>query len=104
MTFNKNGWKVVAIAGVTNGGKTSLTKRLKKDFSGSVVINQDLFFRDFDDEAHKWITLSSGKQHQNWELVSAINWKKMESHIHEIFATSPPSILFIEGHLVLNHE
>lgn len=28
----------------------------------------------------------------------------MESYIREIFTTSPPSILFIEGHLVLNHE
>lgn len=68
----------IIIAGSTNGGKTSVSDRLLKEFPNSILINQDAYFLEPDDPKHVWITLSNSIKHQDWERYSSLDWAKMD--------------------------
>ena len=68
----------IVIAGSTNGGKTSVSDRLLKEFPNSILIKQDDYFLEPDDPNHVWITLSNQIRHQDWERYSSLDWHKMD--------------------------
>ncbi|CAH0387906.1 unnamed protein product [Bemisia tabaci] len=97
-------WIVVALAGVTNSGKTTVTKKLHSIIPNSECIFQDLYFRDPNDPNHKYV---EDLKHNNWELLTAINTDKMWTDIEEILRRpridpSKKNVLLIDGFLVLN--
>ncbi|XP_015781482.1 nicotinamide riboside kinase 1-like [Tetranychus urticae] len=98
---------IVGISGVTNGGKTTLSTKIIEKFPNSILIRQDDYFREEDDPNHIWITLKSGRKHQNWESLNAVNWDKLKSQVNltlsELSNTSNP-LLIIEGHLIFNYR
>lgn len=68
----------IIIAGSTNGGKTSVSDRLLKEFPNSILVKQDDYFREPDDPNHIWITLSNQIRHQDWERYSSLDWAKLD--------------------------
>lgn len=126
-------WLVIGISGVTCGGKTSLTLRLRdllnqyffsrKKTVNILTLSQDDFFLKPEDPRHVFLP-SLG--HNNWELPTAVDLNKMHQKAlgiisgkenAEIEKTSNvemeavgeskfglKGILLIEGFLCLNHE
>lgn len=127
-------WMVVGINGVTCGGKTTLANALTKFLflrAGSVIpntkykvgdvkiISQDDYFLQVDDERHTWI---ESLNHINWEILTALDMKKMICDISALIkedqylikrpTTNPSSwlcddsivvnFLIIEGFLLFN--
>lgn len=101
-TNSKNDWIFIGISGVTNGGKTQLTRYLVQRFPGSLVINQDTFFRLEHDPAHVMIPELN---HANWEALSSVKWDELLKAIGAM-KSQPPTccpFFFVEGHLIFNH-
>ncbi|KAG8190654.1 hypothetical protein JTE90_001264 [Oedothorax gibbosus] len=96
-------WIVVGVSGCTNSGKTTLADALKEHFPGTVVINQDYYFRSEDAKEHIVIP---ELHHKNWEKLEAVDWDAMLAKLNEILS-SPTShknaLLIVEGHIIFNH-
>uniref|UniRef100_A0A2L2YLT5 Nicotinamide riboside kinase 1 n=1 Tax=Parasteatoda tepidariorum TaxID=114398 RepID=A0A2L2YLT5_PARTP len=99
----ENRWICVGISGCTNGGKSTLANSLLSFFPGSVVVNQDTFFRSDDSPEHVVIPELN---HKNWERLESVNWEPMIEQLEEILASPIPSahsLLIVEGHIIFNH-
>ncbi|XP_067121384.1 nicotinamide riboside kinase 1 [Centruroides vittatus] len=97
-------WKLVGIAGVTCGGKTTLAEMLKKTIKNCIVIKQDEYFYDENSDHH---VIIPELQHANWECLSSINWKELEARVKELLNEEPKddySTIIIDGHLIFNYE
>lgn len=92
---------VVGINGVTCGGKTTLANALTNFLrlrEGSIIpntkyklgeiklINQDDYFLQVDDERH---TIIEPLNHINWEIISALDMKRMICDISAIIKDDP---------------
>lgn len=96
-------WIVVGVSGCTNAGKTTLADALKEHFPGTIVINQDDYFRSDDSKEH---IIIPELNHKNWEKLEAVNWDAMMERLEEIASSKPPqkhALLVVEGHIILNH-
>lgn len=63
-----------------------------------------LLWKDIDDSRHVWIDLGNNVKHQNWELVSSIDWQAFEKKVEYTLSKLKPSLLIIEGHVIFNHK
>lgn len=76
-------WVIVGISGVTNGGKSTLTKRLAEQLPGTTrVLNQDDYFYPTDSPHH--IPCPGGLSHHNWDVITSIDMCKMMKDIRKI--------------------
>ena len=103
---------VVGIGGATNSGKTTVCKRLKAEFKAD-VFNCDEYFWPEDSPNH--VPLPQFNGHANWDIVSAVDmdalrrdvkgWIDRQSapKLNNNGDASRPSVLLVEGILVLNH-
>uniref|UniRef100_T1IMZ9 Phosphoribulokinase/uridine kinase domain-containing protein n=1 Tax=Strigamia maritima TaxID=126957 RepID=T1IMZ9_STRMM len=96
-------WIVVAISGVTCGGKTTLCQKLAAHLpSPVVVLNQDDYFLPEDSSKH---VIIKELNHANWDIVSSVDFDKFLQDIQNILTAPPdkiPGILLLEGNLILN--
>lgn len=120
--MKRNPYIAVLIAGSSNGGKTSASQTLVKEFPNSIVIKQDDYFFDPEHKNHQWIKLQSGVSHQQWELYSSIDWSKFDKKLNELHnqlikesslkkignnlesVKKNVKLILIEGHVLLNHK
>ncbi|XP_018417701.1 PREDICTED: nicotinamide riboside kinase 2 [Nanorana parkeri] len=105
---------IIGIGGVTNGGKTTLTKRLIGSLPNCCVVQQDDFFKPPDQ-------IEVGEDgFKQWDVIRSIDMEAMVDTVtawvenpvkfarsHRIsFSASPTSdvqILILEGFLLYNH-
>ena len=81
-------WIVVGISGVTNGGKSTLTEQLQSRLpTHTQVLSQDDYFYPVDSQYH--ILSPGGLAHNNWEVITAIDMKKMVYDVNEIVKSHP---------------
>lgn len=96
-------WLVIGVSGVTCGGKTTLANNLYKYFTESTsateplfanknlkidkvhLISQDNYFLPVEDARH---VLIEHLNHINWEIVSAIDMKRMCKDIMEVLGAN----------------
>ena len=98
---------VVGIAGATCSGKTTLAQRLHENLKNSVLVNQDEYFLPCDDPRHVIIPEIN---HQNWELMTSLDMKKMIGDVERIIAEndrntsnhSEMRVLILDGFLLFN--
>lgn len=82
-------WVVVGISGVTNGGKSTLTKKLLETLPGTVkLINQDDYFYPEDSQHH--VPAPGGLMHHNWDVISSLNMERMEKDVLDIINSKIP--------------
>ncbi|CAL4133690.1 unnamed protein product [Meganyctiphanes norvegica] len=83
-----SGWIVVAISGVTNGGKGTLTKHLLDILPPStrLICQDDYFFPE--DYPHHVIS-PGGLDHFNWDIITSLNMDKMTRDVQEVLASKP---------------
>uniref|UniRef100_A0A1B6DB34 Phosphoribulokinase/uridine kinase domain-containing protein n=1 Tax=Clastoptera arizonana TaxID=38151 RepID=A0A1B6DB34_9HEMI len=98
----KENWTVIAVSGVTCGGKSSLVKAMKDKFPHAIVIHQDdYFFLESDPRHTKVVSLNC----LNWEIMSSIDMDKLRKDVEDILKRSCNSkMLILDGFLVLNDE
>lgn len=120
-------WLLVGISGITNGGKSSLSKSLHEYLSdrsnakclcngvriGCVkVMHQNEYFYPENYANHEW---NDRIKHVNFERIEAINMTKMELNLHAAMgkcftlhsklkskSTSVINIMLIDGFTILN--
>ncbi|XP_042864211.1 nicotinamide riboside kinase 2-like [Penaeus japonicus] len=81
-------WVVVGISGVTNGGKSTLTKKLQETLPGTVkLINQDDYFFPEDSQHH--VPAPGGLMHHNWDIISSLDMEGMIKDVLDIIKTIP---------------
>ncbi|XP_047483537.1 nicotinamide riboside kinase 2-like isoform X1 [Penaeus chinensis] len=82
-------WVVVGISGVTNGGKSTLTKKLVESLPGTVkLINQDDYFYLEDSQHH--VPAPGGLMHHNWDIISSLDMERMEKDVLDIINSKIP--------------
>lgn len=74
-------WVVIGLSGVTNSGKTSLSRGLAGRYRGTREICQDHYFLPVSSPKH---VLVEEVNHFNWELMSALDMDKMVADVHAI--------------------
>jgi len=97
-------WLVIAIAGVTCGGKGSLTTKLKQEYPMAVVYGQDDFFLAVDDPRHVYL---EELNHANWDIITSLDMEGMYNKVLQKLSQEPestPGIMVLDGHLVLNYR
>ncbi|XP_058792501.1 nicotinamide riboside kinase 1 [Phymastichus coffea] len=104
-------WLIIGIAGPTCSGKTTISNKLKKSITDSILINQDQYFLLQDDPRH---TLIPELNHFNWDILSSLDMAKMYSDIVQIITPNTSSsqqnkekkinVLIIEGFLIYNYK
>lgn len=81
-------WIIVGISGVTNGGKSTLTKKLLDVLPGTTrLICQDDYFYPEDSPYH--VPCPGGLDHHNWDVISSIDMVRMMKDIREIIDSNP---------------
>ena len=119
MSPRRENYIVVALGGVTNGGKTSVCKEIEKHLD-AVSFHMDHYFWDEDSPNH--IRLPGFNGHANWDTVEAVDFDKLyhdvktwiEKHSKQSEHSSSSAdaspvvrqtpVLLVEGILVLNHK
>ncbi|XP_030075689.1 nicotinamide riboside kinase 2 [Microcaecilia unicolor] len=105
---------IIGIGGVTNGGKTTLTKRLLQSLPAGCVVHQDDFYKPQDQ-------IEVGEDgFKQWDVITAIDMDSMVNTVkawlenpvkfarsHGVNVSSDPGetqILIVEGFLLYNNK
>jgi len=99
---------VVGIAGVTNGGKTTLTNQLRQAFPHAASISMDDYFVP---EGSSKLNRIKELNHDNWDEVAAIDFENLHADLDRWLSkqaactdtTKPKPLLIIEGILIFNY-
>ncbi|KAK9876532.1 hypothetical protein WA026_013905 [Henosepilachna vigintioctopunctata] len=65
---------VIAISGVTCGGKTTLANELKKLIPSSIILSQDDYCYDLKDSRHIWC---EEVNHINFDVITSLDMERM---------------------------
>ncbi|KAK7073159.1 Nicotinamide riboside kinase [Halocaridina rubra] len=88
-------WLVVALSGVTNGGKSTLTKQLLEVLPKSTnLLCQDDYFYPEDSSHH--VPCPGGLSHHNWDIITSMNMEKMKVDVKDVFTSRPKEDLSID--------
>ena len=94
---------IVGISGVTCGGKTSLTKMVKRVFPHATVISQDDYFLPNTNTLPQSL---GGISHANWDSIESLDMVKMMEKIHSTITeieSQSKSLLLVDGFLIFNY-
>ncbi|XP_044301843.1 nicotinamide riboside kinase 1 isoform X2 [Varanus komodoensis] len=109
---------IIGLGGVTNGGKSTLARKLKKLLPNCTIISQDDFFKTESE------VLVDDRGFLQYDVLDALHMDKMVARIHSWMAnpedpalTKPPSgtdddqkgaedtfVLIVEGFLLYNYK
>lgn len=95
-------WLVVALSGVTNGGKSTLAAKLLEILpKGTQLIQQDNYFYNDNDPHH--IPCPGGIKHHNWDVITAMDMNRMVQDVRAIINSAPKSSSLADS-LTLDRE
>lgn len=100
---------IIGLGGVTNGGKTVLSQRLKTHFEHCEVatLHMDDYYWDDLDPHH--IPLPQFDGYADWDIVSAVDWVRMEADLKAWTNAVEPGpgskrLLLVEGIMIYSHQ
>lgn len=93
--------KVIGISGCTNGGKTTLAKRLQQEFTTSTYLTQDDFY--FPRDSHHLEYIPELKSF-NFDVISAIDMNKFLNEIKMLIDLGKYEYIFVDGFLLFDDE
>ncbi|XP_041971718.1 nicotinamide riboside kinase 1 [Aricia agestis] len=117
--MSRQDWIIIGIAGVTCGGKTTISNKLKDTLSPVYIFHQDQYFYPDDSPNH---VKCEGLEHNNYDILSSLDMNKMyedvlktmngenKAHTYNENSGSGKLILsgkkfiIVEGFTVLNFE
>ncbi len=92
---------IIGITGVTNGGKSSLTKLLLKEYSNSVSICQDDFFFSTTSGRLKFIEELNSF---DYDCLEAVDSERFKTSLDDLINKSANSIIFVDGFLLFYYK
>ena len=101
-------WLIVGISGITNGGKSTLTKKLVQNFPNTTkLICQDDYFYPIDSPNH--VPSPGLPNHSNWEVITSIDMDKMLYDVNKIVESIPEKlesrpILLLDGFILYDDK
>ncbi|XP_077297527.1 nicotinamide riboside kinase 1 isoform X1 [Arctopsyche grandis] len=100
-----NMWIVVGLSGVTCGGKSTISKKLKDTLKRCEVLNQDDYFHPDDSPI---LDKVENLEHNNYDNLACLDMEKMYDDVMKIINKSDPSdepsVLVLDGFLILNYK
>ncbi|KAK2178622.1 hypothetical protein NP493_537g00008 [Ridgeia piscesae] len=103
--MSKRQFAIIGIGGVTNGGKTTLSARLKQQLPNVHILNMDCYYWPDDSPHHIMLPQFN---YANWEVPSSVDFVRLLADTEKWVETvrkQPPGgrhILLIEGILIYN--
>jgi nicotinamide/nicotinate riboside kinase len=93
--------KLIGISGCTNGGKTTLSKRLQKEFPNSTHLSQDDFYYPRDSKHYTYIP---ELESFNFDVISVINMEKFYQELKKLILSEKYEFIFLDGFLLYEDE
>lgn len=101
--------KVIGISGVTNGGKTTLSRMLVSALNQKNVavthINMDDYYWEEDDPHHVQL---EDFDYANWDDVCSVNWPRLLTDVkkwrNEMTGRTGANVLLVEGIMIFNNR
>lgn len=93
--------KIIGISGCTNGGKTTLSKRLQKEFKNSTYLTQDDFYHPRDSNH---LTYIPELDSFNFDVISAIDTEKFLLKLTELIDSEKYEYIFLDGFILFEDE
>jgi uridine kinase len=93
--------KIIGISGCTNGGKTTLSKRLQKEFKNSTYLTQDDYYHPRDSNH---LTHIPELESFNFDVISAIDIEKFFRELSELILSEKYQYIFLDGFLLFEDE
>ncbi|CAF0971169.1 unnamed protein product [Brachionus calyciflorus] len=93
--------KLIGISGCTNGGKTTLSKSLQKEFISSTFLTQDDYYFPRDSDHLEFI---SELNSFNFDVISAIDVDKFFYELIDIKNSGKYELIFLDGFLLFEDE
>lgn len=101
-------WIVVALSGVTCGGKSTLAKQLSKELKHCKVMSQDDYFYPEDSPNHVKL---DNVDHNNYDNLCCLDMEKMYEDVKNVLSTdisegnsTEHSVLILDGFIILNYK
>lgn len=101
-------WTVVALSGVTCGGKSTLAKKLSNELKHCEVLNQDKYFYPDDSPNHVKV---DNIDHNNYDNLGCLDMEKMFKDVKDILSTevsiknsTERPVLVLDGFIILNYK
>lgn len=98
---------VIGLSGVTNGGKTSLARKIKQTFPHTHLFCMDDYFWP---ENHENLVYVDEVGHNNWDDMTAVNFKQLKTDLHQLLEdikkspTNEIRLVVVEGIMVFNYK
>lgn len=93
--------KLIGITGCTNGGKTTLAKKLLAEFPNSYYLSQDEFYHKRDELHYDFLPEVNS---YNFDVITAIDLKKFHRELTRLIKLSKYEFIFIDGILLFDDE
>ena len=93
--------KLIGVSGCTNGGKTTLSKRLLAAFPSSYYLSQDDFYHKRDANHYEYIPELNSF---NFDVISAIDMPKFHRKLRKIIKSNKYEYIFIDGILIFEDD
>ena len=91
--------KLIGISGCTNGGKTTLSKRLLIEFPNSYYMSQDDFYHDRSNKEKHYEYIASIDSF-NFDTITAIDMNKFHKELNKLIKVNTYDYIFIDGILL----
>ncbi|CAF0893551.1 unnamed protein product [Brachionus calyciflorus] len=92
-----NKTKLIGISGCTNGGKTTLSKRLLLEIPNSFYLSQDEFYLERNSQNYKFVEEVDSF---NFDVISAIDMKKFHMELNKLVRAGQYEYIFLDGILL----
>lgn len=93
--------KLIGISGCTNGGKTTLSKRLLLEFPNSYYMSQDEFYHERNSEHYTYIPELDSF---NFDVITAIDMKRFHRELSKLVRSGQYEYIFMDGILLFEDE
>ena len=101
--INEQKMLIIGISGVTNGGKTTLTRMLRECFPKSAYLCQDTYFFS---KSSGLLEFRPELNSHNYDCIEAIDSQKFMADLKTILAEADDTydFLFLDGFLLFKYE
>lgn len=96
-----NRTKLIGISGCTNGGKTTLSKKLQKALKTSTYLTQDDFYFPRDSDHLEFIDELNSF---NFDVINAIDMDKFHAELKNAIDSEKYEYIFLDGFILYEDE
>lgn len=93
--------RLVGISGCTNGGKTTLSKKLLAELPNSYYLSQDEFYHKRDSRHYDYIPELDSF---NFDVISCIDMKKFHNELSKLIRLAKYEYIIIDGILLYDDD